>query len=161
MKLALLMILAVGVCVFGYFETRKKATVEEQVASHTEVLNTTQQKLNTAENELAQAKRELEESTRRLAELEESKKMEVTALQTKIDEATKQLTETATTDGQKQMAELEKLRTKVTAQEAELSQAKTAAATALTEVAASKAEVQRLQQIQARPPIGGAMDRKK
>ena len=75
MKLALLMIIAVGLCVFGYFEARKKATGEEQVASITEVLNTTQQKLNTTESELAQAKRDLQDTTQRLAKLEESKKM--------------------------------------------------------------------------------------
>ena len=57
--------------------------------------------------------------------------------------------------------DLDKLRAKITAQETELSQAKTAASTALTEAATTKAELQRLQQLQARPLIGGALDRKK
>ena len=161
MKLALLMIIAVGLCVFGYFEARKKATGEEQVASITEVLNTTQQKLNTTESELAQAKRDLQDTTQRLAKLEESKKNEIAALQTKINEAAKQHTQTDTGEGKKQMTDLDKLRAKITAQETELSQAKTAASTALTEAATTKAELQRLQQLQARPLIGGALDRKK
>lgn len=161
MKLALLMIIAVGLCVFGYFEARKKATGEEQVASITEVLNTTQQKLNTTESELAQAKRDLQDTTQRLAKLEESKKNEIAALQTKINEAAKQPTQTDTDEGKKQMTDLDKLRAKITAQETELSQAKTAASTALTEAATTKAELQRLQQLQARPLIGGALDRKK
>ena len=161
MKLALLMIIAVGLCVFGNFEARKKATGEEQVASITEVLNTTQQKLNTTESELAQAKRDLQDTTQRLAKLEESKKNEIAALQTKINEAAKQPTQTDTGEGKKQMTDLDKLRAKITAQETELSQAKTAASTALTEAATTKAELQRLQQLQARPLIGGALDRKK
>lgn len=161
MKLALVLIIAIGLCVFGYLETRKKATGEEQVASITEVLNTTQQKLNATENDLAQARRELQDSTQRLAELEESKKKELAALQTKMDETAKQLTQTGTDEGKKQMAELEELRTKLTAQETELSHAKTAASTALIDAATTKAEVQRLQQLQARPPIGAVMDRKK
>ena len=161
MKLALLMIIAVGLCVFGYFEARKKATGEEQVASITEVLNTTQQKLNTTESELAQAKRDLQDTTQRLAKLEESKKNEIAALQTKINEAAKQPTQTDTDEGKKQMTDLDKLRAKITAQETELSQAKTAASTALTDAATTKAELQRLQQLQARPLIGGALDRKK
>ena len=122
MKLALLMIIAVGLCVFGYFEARKKATGEEQVASITEVLNTTQQKLNTTESELAQAKRDLQDTTQRLAKLEESKKNEIAALQTKINEAAKQPTQTDTDEGKKQMTDLDKLRAKITAQETELSQ---------------------------------------
>ncbi len=161
MKLALLMIIAAGLCVFGYFEVRKKATGEKEVAAITEVLNTTQQKLNATESDLAQAKRELQDSTQRLTELEESKKNEIAALQTKIDEAAKPTAPTGTEEGKKQMTDLEQLRAKITAQETELSQAKTAASTALAEAAASKAEVQRLQQLQARPPLGGALDRKK
>ena len=154
MKLALLMIIAVGLCVFGYFEARKKATGEEQVASITEVLNTTQQKLNTTESELAQAKRDLQDTTQRLAKLEESKKNEIAALQTKINEAAKQPTQTDTDEGKKQMTDLDKLRAKITAQETELSQAKTAASTALTEAATTKAELQRLQ----RPSREGGRD---
>lgn len=161
MKLAIVLVIAIGLCVFGYFETRKKVSGEDQVAAVTTLLNTTQQKLNTTENELTQAKRELESSTQRLTELEESKKVELAALQTKMDETTKQVTESTSEESKKQMAELTELRTKMTAMETELNQAKSAASTLQTEAATNKAEVQRLQQQQARPPLGTVLDRKK
>jgi len=74
---------------------------------------------------------------------------------------TKQIADSSSDDKKKQMTELHDLKTKLAAAETQLSQATTEAATAKTQAAATEAEVARLKQLQSRPALGNAMDRKK
>jgi chromosome segregation ATPase len=161
MKLLLIAILAIGLCALGYFGVKKR-TVESEVVSITnEQLVAVRGELDTAQNDLAHIKQELEATNRRAAELEESKTKELAALKTQMEESAKQSSESGSEQNKKQMAEIEELKTKLTAAETQLSQVKTEAATAKALAAASQAEAQRLQQMQARPPLGTAMDKRK
>jgi len=161
MKLLLIALLAIGLCVFGYFDAQKRRADTEVSSANNEQLTAVRAELETAQNELAQTKKELQDNTQKLAALEDVKTTELAALQTRLDEMTKQVADSSSEDKKKQMTELEDLRTKLTAAETQLAQATTEAATVKAQAAAAQAEIDRLKQLQSRPALGNAMERKK
>ena len=160
-SLLIILALAIGLCVFGYIDHQKLSTARQDFTDSQEQVALAQQELDLARNSLAQAKNELEQTTLKLTDLDAAKKKEVADLQTKLDESMKQSAETGSEEAKKQLAELEDLRTKMTAADALLAQSQAETAAAKTQAAASQAEVQRLQQLTARPPIGTAMEKKR
>lgn len=160
MKLVVVLFLALGLCVFGYFENKRRSTGQAEVAVVTNQLSDMQFTLSETQSQLARAKTDLDLATQKVTQLEESKKKELATAQSQLDDNVKKLTETGAEDSKRQMTDLEDLRTKMTAMEVQLAKATEEATAAKTQLASSQAEVQRLQQLTARPPLGTATGRK-
>ncbi len=167
-NLILLLALCIGLAVYGYVDLKKHALLETQAATSAQKLEVAERERDEARTGLAMAKSSLDDRKETIAKLEESKKAEVadlegrlTEMQTKLEESAKKIEEVSTVEGKKQMAELEELRTKLAASENALLQAKTEATAAQAKATANAAEVQRLQQVQARPPLGTVMDKRR
>ncbi len=160
MKLVIVLFLAVGLCVFGYFENKRRSTGQAEVAVVTNQLSDVQLKLSDTQSDLARAKTDLDLATQKIARLEETKKKELANAQSQLEERMKKLDETGAEESKRQMTDLEELRTKMTAMEGDLAKATAEATAAKTQLATSQAEVQRLQQLTARPPLGTVTGRK-
>jgi chromosome segregation ATPase len=157
--LLLVLVLAIGLCTFGYFDQQRRAAASQELTASRAQWGVAQEQLGKTETVLEQTKRELQDSTQKLTELEAAHKKELAELQAKLDESTKQPAPAASEDSSKKLtADLDELKTKLTAAEAALARSKTETATAKTQVAASQAEVQRLQRLSARPPLGSLQD---
>ena len=167
-NLFLLLILCIGLAVYGYIDLKKHALAEAEAVRSAQKLEASERGLDEALTNLRATKSSLDRRTEEIAKLEEAKKNELadlqgklTEMQTKLEEAEKKMAEATPDDSKKPMAELEELRTKLAAAESALVQAKTEATAALAQAAAKAAEAQRLQQLQARPPLGGAMEKRR
>jgi chromosome segregation ATPase len=160
MKLVIVLFLALGLCVFGYFENKRRSTGQAEVAVVTNQLSDMQFTLSETQGQLARAKSDLQLATEKITQLEETKKKEVAAAQNLLEENVKKLSETGAEESKRQMTDLEDLRTKMTAMEGDLAKATAEATAAKTQLATSQAEVQRLQQLTARPPLGTVTGRK-
>ncbi len=161
MKLFLLLALAIGIVVFGYFDQQKRAVVVAESAVAIQKLEVAETERDSARDDLKQLQITLRDRTDYITNVEEAKTKELAELQTKLEESMKQVTQSTADDAKKQSTELEEVKTKLAAAEAALTQAKNEAATTQAQLTASRAEVQHLQQAQTRPTLGGAMERKR